>query len=463
MGKQRCRGAIRTTMLWVVLAGVAAGCSAFRVANQPLAHYDPAYGYRPKNSEIDRPAGDVILMLAFSGGGSRAAALSYGVLQELRDTIVTVHGKQERLLDDVDVITSVSGGSFTAAYYGLFGDRIFTDYETVFLRRNIQRELIWEILNPLNWFLLAREFFDRSELAVRLYDEEIFQGATFADLQAKGGPFVQINATDLAAANRFTFFQPQFDLICSDLSQLEVARAVAASSAVPGVFSAITLRNYAGTCDFVRPPFLDEALAGRKESLRRYRNARVIERYLERKPKYIHLVDGGVADNLGLRGPLDNIILVGGLRERLDQLGANPRILGVVVVNAEVHPEPEFSDTAIAPSLGAVIDAVSNTQIYSYNFETLELMRDSTERWAHDLSHDGRGQTTEAFVVEIAFESLSNEKEREYFDGLPTSFTLSDEAVDRLIDAGRRLLRESPDYQRMLAALGGAAPAGDTK
>lgn len=444
---------ICTAMVCLGLAWSAAGCSAFSAANQPLAHYDPDYGYRPKAAQIERPIGEVLLLLAFSGGGTRAAALSYGVLQELRDSAVSVDGERARLLDHVDVITSVSGGSFTAAYYGLFGDRIFTDYEPRFLRRNIQRQLILEVLNPLNWFRLAGEFFDRTELAIRLYDEEIFDRATFADLQATRGPFLEINATDLAAANRFTFFQPQFDLICSDLSQLEVARAVAASSAVPGVFSAITLRNYAGTCDYQRPPWLDAALAGRKESLRRYRNARIVERYLERKPKYIHLVDGGVADNLGLRGPLDTVILVGGLRERFDQLGADPRIIAIVVVNAEVHPEAAFSDSAIAPSLAAVIDAVSNTQIYSYNFETLELMRESIERWARGLPHDAQGRAVETFVVEIAFEALADAKQREYFDGLPTSFALPDEAVDRLVDAGRRLLRESPDYQRLLAAL----------
>jgi NTE family protein len=79
--------------------------------------------------------GDVFLLLAFSGGGTRAAALSYGVLRELRDTRVVVRGQETRLLDEVDVITSVSGGSFTSAYYGLFGDRIFEDYEQRFLRR----------------------------------------------------------------------------------------------------------------------------------------------------------------------------------------------------------------------------------------------------------------------------------------------------------------------------------------
>ncbi len=103
------------------------------------------------------------MLLAFSGGGTRAAALSYGVLQELRDTQVTVAGRDERLIDEADTISSVSGGSFTSAYYGLYGERIFADYEQRFLRRNIQGELIWALLNPLNWFSLFR--YGRLELA----------------------------------------------------------------------------------------------------------------------------------------------------------------------------------------------------------------------------------------------------------------------------------------------------------
>jgi NTE family protein len=340
--------------------------------------------------------GDVLLVLAFSGGGTRAAALSYGVLQELRDTRVVVRGVERRLLDEVDLITSVSGGSFTSAYYALYGDRIFADYEPRFLRRNIQRRLLLELVRPRHWIRLASTFFDRSELAVQLYDDEIFDRATFADLQAAQGPFVQINAADLAGGNRFTFFQPQFDLICSDLSQLKVARAVAASSAVPGLFTPITLRSYAGQCGFKPPAWFGEAGREQPGSLRRLRNAEVVQGYLDGKRQYIHLVDGGIADNLGLRGPLDNVILVGGLRQRFDQLGGvRPAHIMVVVVNAEVHREPALSRTPAAPSLSRMLSAVSGVQISSYNFETLELLRASLKTWADEIPPEAHGRTAE--------------------------------------------------------------------
>ena len=85
-----------------------------------------------------------------SGGGTRAAAFAYGVLEGLRDTPVVVRGRSERLLDEVDVISGVSGGSFPAAYYGLFGDRIFEEFEERFLERNVQRALILQALRPKN-------------------------------------------------------------------------------------------------------------------------------------------------------------------------------------------------------------------------------------------------------------------------------------------------------------------------
>jgi len=445
---------VRTPAM-LVLAVLVASCAAYRPANAPLARWDPDYGYRPKRVQAERPMGDVLLVLAFSGGGTRAAALAYGVLQELRDTRVPVGGTEKRLLDEVDLITSVSGGSFTAAYYGLYGDHTFVDFEDRFLRRNIQGRLIFELFRPLNWFRLASSFFDRSELAVELYDREIFDRATFADLEAAHGPFIQINAADLAAGSRFTFFQPQFDLICSDLSQFELARAVAASSAVPGLLTPITLRNYAGGCGFQPPPWLEEALNDRKGgSLRRLRVAQVVASYLEGKRQYIHLVDGGVADNLGLRGPLENVILVGGIRERFDMLGnARPTHIAIVVVNAEVHPEPEFSLTPAAPSLLMMLGAVSGVQIYSYNFETIELLRASLANWAREIPPDAQGGPVQTYLSQVAFEYIQDSEERAYFNELPTSFRLDDEAVDRLIAIGGRLLRESADFQRLLAAL----------
>ena len=117
------------------------GCSSARVVNQPLEKYSPTSGYTVRNSDMERNLGKLQLYLMFSGGGTRASALSYGVLKELAATTVTIDGEQIRLLDEVDLISSVSGGSFTAAYYGLYGEKIFDDFEESFLKRNVDRDL----------------------------------------------------------------------------------------------------------------------------------------------------------------------------------------------------------------------------------------------------------------------------------------------------------------------------------
>ena len=123
------------TLTWVAV--VVIGCAHYPV-NQPLKQVDPQSGYRGKYTGTPGNSENLLLYLTFSGGGTRAAALSYGVLEELRKTEVVIDGRKRRLVDEIDGISSVSGGSFTAGYYGLFGDRIFEDFESKFLKKNIQ-------------------------------------------------------------------------------------------------------------------------------------------------------------------------------------------------------------------------------------------------------------------------------------------------------------------------------------
>ena len=202
-----------------------------------------------------------LVILAFSGGGTRAAAFSYGVLEALRRIeIVTKSGRKIRLLDEVDVITGISGGSFTALAYGLYGEKLFDDYEARFLKRNVQGELIARMLDPLNWGALSSTGWGRSELAAQLYDEILFNGATFADLYRAGGPMIAVNATDLATGSRMLFMPQNFNVMCADLGPIRLSRAAAASSAVPVVLSPITINNYGGSCGYQEPAWLRRLL-----------------------------------------------------------------------------------------------------------------------------------------------------------------------------------------------------------
>ena len=161
------------------------GCAGFQAVNEPLEKVEPGRGYRQFSKPIAAGAGEIWLSLAFSGGGTRAAAFAYGVLEELRDTEIRVNGRSIRLLDEVDTISAVSGGTFPAVYYGLFGDRIFDDFESKFLNQNIQRALFFRAMRPWNLVRLMSPSFSRSLLAMEYYNRNVFDGSTFADLQEK--------------------------------------------------------------------------------------------------------------------------------------------------------------------------------------------------------------------------------------------------------------------------------------
>ena len=253
----------------------------------------------------------VMVVLFFSGGGTRAAAFSYGVLKELSQTAVPGSQPPRRLLDDVRSVAAVSGGSFTAAYYCLYHDRIFRDFESRFLKKDIQAALVMRML--MTWPKLLSPYYGRSDMAAEYYDEHLFGGAKFGDLAKAGGrPFLAINATDLATGEHFVFTNSRFSLIASNRDDFPIARAVAASSAVPFILTPVTIKNYAG---MPAPPTAFVPRASGDESNISHRESQILSAlhsYGDSKSRpYIHLVDGGFADNLGLQSIVDDTVAVG--------------------------------------------------------------------------------------------------------------------------------------------------------
>jgi len=421
--------------------------------------------YRAKNFKHVGIDDDLLVMLTFSGGGTRAAAFSYGVLEALRDTEISVRGRKKRMLDEVDWISGVSGGSFTAAYYGLFGDRIFEDFESRFLKKNIQGDLIRGILfNPVNWAKLSSPYYDRSDLAADYYDKQVFDHGTFGDILARGGAMIVINATDMVHGTRFSFIQDPFDGICSDLSSFSVARACAASSAVPVVLSPVTLHNYAGKCGFQLPPGLAEAMQPPRDvTTRRFDLANNMLPFLDSQKKpYIHLVDGGVADNLGLRAVLERVTLMGDPWTTMKYANlTNAHKIVFVVVNAETEVDTKWDRIETNPPFGVKLASYSSIAIERYNTDTVALLSESFNRWADEIRKGRCGSskiTTEPgscgdiefYLVQVKFDALDDEAERHYFKQLPTSFVLKPEEVDKLRDAARRILTKSKEFQRLV-------------
>ena len=383
------------------------------------------------------------IVLAFSGGGSRAAALAYGVLLELRDTRIGANGDR-RLLDEVDAISAVSGGSFTAAYYGLHGDDTFRDFESGFLRRDLTSDVLHRILSPRRWFTPE----GRSDAASTLYDGTIFKGATFADLQRRNGPLIVINASDLEGGIRFAFLQEFFDLLCSDLRSYPLADAVAASSAVPVLFEPVVLQNNSGCA----APHLPQPA---EDSPQLQQVVKGLRGYADKQQRhYVHLADGGLTDNLGLRAFQETIDLAGGLRPFLRKIGREPNgHVMVVSVDASGNAAAGLGLGLRAPSMLQAIDVMSDVQLHRYNAATLEQMHDSLQRWAHEVSTPERA--VQPWLVKVSLRDIPDPAERTRLSKVTTSFDLKPEEVEALVAAGRALLRDNPEFRRVRAQLGG--------
>ncbi|MDM0014988.1 patatin-like phospholipase family protein [Variovorax sp. J22P168] len=475
---------------WALAFGLVllAGCAA-RPVNPPLKQADPSKGYRfeTRQAALNKDK-DTLVILAFSGGGTRAAAFSYGVLEYMRRTeIVGPKGGRARLIDQVDVITGISGGSFTALAYGLYGDKLFDDYEQRFLKRDVQGEIVSRSLNPGNWARLSSTAWGRSELASELYDEVLFHGATFGDLNRGKGPLILASATDISSGARLVFQQGMFDVLCSDLDAVPLSRAAAASSAVPVVLSPVTLNNYGGSCNLVQPAWVDRFMDTEnppRPAARAIRSLRSLGDFSDgaRRP-YLHLVDGGVSDNVGMRGVLDALEVLEAMQEAgmPTPLDSARRVV-VVIVNSLSVPPTKWDESESPPGSVEILLKSSGVPIDRNSFEAVELLRDMASRWrtmrqirqsagaASDpaLAAMSRGPEAEIYAIDVSFSALKDKAEIDYLNRQPTSFVLPDEAVDRLRAAAGTILADSPEFKRLLRDVGGtvgaqpAAPAAPT-
>lgn len=456
-------------LLALGLALALSACAHYPV-NTPLASFQPDSGYRFTQDAVPPNTNSLFVCLVFSGGGTRAAAFSYGVMEKLRNTQIVWKGVMKRLLDEVDCVSSVSGGSFTAAYYGLFGERIFSDFRPDFLEHNVQGDLVSKALLPSNWVRLASPNFSRIDLAAELYDALLFQGKTFKDLaDPKRRPFVILNATNLANGDGFEFTQEQFDYLGSDLATYPVSRAVAASSAFPFLLSPLSLKNYPSPKQYVAPTDTQLGEEDFYTNRRRYQWAHNRLAYLDKDARpYVHLMDGGLADNIGLRPLEDAYLRTSGFIRRLMSAGEIEKLV-FIVVNARTDDQDDLSRAESPPSLGTVAFKTATIALDNYSFETIEFMRElATARKQTQIVIDACQQKLEKcpgqhlpklaksidpYVIEVNFEAIHDPSRRRYFLGLPTSFSLSHAQVNDLVEIGPQLLDQSPDFKALLDSL----------
>ena len=424
------------------------GCASYGVVkNTPVTASTPDHAYALQRwaGSANRPR-EFAFVLTFSGGGTRAAAMAYGVLEELRDTKVMVNGKQTRLLDEITHISSVSGGSFTSAYYGLHGEGIFDTYEDVFLRVDVEGALTRSLFNPFHWFGKT----GRTERAIKYYEKNIFHNSTIGDMMQPGRPMIIINGSDLSAGVRFSFTQEYFSFLCSDAAEFPVARAVAASSAVPVLFNPVVVENYAGCPEFKWPANAEQMAQQNAEFAMLYNGLRTYNDKSARK--YIHFVDGGITDNMGLRAMHDVVAMAGGNEAFIKKVNPQiPRRLVLISVNASTEKLSTMDESTKQPSMLESLNAMTDVQLHRYNADTLELVQSQLTNWANSLSTPERPVTP--YMIQVTFEQVPQPNLRAFLNKIPTSFSLTDEEVDTLISSARSLLRNDPTFKQLLADL----------
>ena len=284
-----------------------------------------------------------------------------------------------------------------------------------------------------------------------VYDGLMFHGATFADLYRRGRPQVSINATDINFGSPFGFLPQTFDVICSDLAALPIARAVAASNGFPVLFGPVTLSNYRGPDCPLPSPVPPQAWERAQNDLRARALIENLYRYSsDQRTPWIHLMDGGISDNLALRVLLNDVLL---LDTRMDRFAAGllpvRRIL-VISVDGQSAPNPNWPRQRIVSGLGQIISAVTSTQVGAYNVETLIAVGAALD----DLVVQLRGLRCRqgpvirgyacgdvaAKVLRVSLSDYPDPETRARLVAIRTGLTLPREQVDELVASGQTMI-----------------------
>jgi predicted acylesterase/phospholipase RssA len=416
-----------------LLLTLAAGCT---YVNRPLN--DPGGGLEQRRYNATRasrfiaapathPADGMFAGLAFSGGGLRSANFSAACLFELQRLGVLQH---------VDYISSVSGGSLTAALYCVSDDSEWN-------RETVERKLSYwfatdgllRMLLPWNVVALIATDYDRTDLLAGAFARVLFTRSgrelTFNDLRADR-PRLLLNGTDLQSGQPFIFCDDAFDSINSDLGRYPMAYAVAASAAVPVLLHQVTLRDFSA-------PF----------------------------KQYRHVMDGSVVDNLGVKA------LVEAYRQAVRQGGASayPKGAAFIVIDAKTTFNEhlnERGDTSLLETLRYGAEQASTLLVNRASDATLAeiILENSPEkvtagelrRQRDELIGDGYVRMEEidgrpVRVVHIALSRLAQLRELPSADfpqrvnSIETDFDIEPAKADQLYQAAELLIREKFEGQ----------------
>jgi NTE family protein len=412
---------------------------------------------------------DTVVGLSFSGGGTRAAAFAFGVLRELARTEITSGSQRSALIDQVDLVSSVSGGSITAAYFALKGKAMLDDFEAKFLSKDAEEALRTSV-SPLNIVRLTTGGINDSTGLQSWLDENLFKNATFGDVLKRRRPALWINASDIYNRTPFVFNQSTFGALCSDLSTYPVSEAVAASAAVPLVFAPVVIRNFGERCQTPMPEWADRALANSNAPAVLRANAEAIKRYREsNEVKYVKLLDGGLTDNLGLTGMLISRMGANAPYEPMSEREAvRMRRLLFIVVDAGRPPGGDWAK-AVNTDASDLIQAIADTAVDANVRNTYDTFAAQLKSWNRELvdwrcklpleraralldnSRTWNCKDLSFHVVKVTFDQMPDPSVREKLERIPTRFKIKKENIDLLLDSAGAILRRNSAFQRFLS------------
>jgi NTE family protein len=458
---------LRRVLTAGLLSATLVGCAS--VYNLPMNV--PADAIRDRiaiNFEDVAAADSVLVGLAFSGGGTRAAAFSYGVLSELER--VPVRGASSPMIDRLDFISGVSGGSVMAAYYGLKKRDALLDFRERFLLRNAEESIRTNVSLVNIGRALGGGVNDAAGFT-RWLDDNLFGGATFGQFRAVGRPRVWINASDIYNRTPFVFGATAFSAMCSDIDKYPLADAVAASAAVPVAFAPIVMKTYSGQCSDPLPDWIVRARDNRNAPPLLRSFAQAISRYHSGQVPYIKLLDGGLVDNYGLSGftiaRQSSDTPYGPLNPK--QAVKMRRAMFLVVDAKGGLSSGNWINTVEGPSGADLVMAAVDTSIdatVSSSFTafqaTMNEWQGSLVRWRCGLSAAQRAQygvgpgwncrDLKFFIGRLGFDQLDPARAAR-LEAVPTRFQLPAEQVDDVIAAGRDTLRASPVFKAFASSL----------
>ena len=469
-------------LLCLALGG---GCASTHFENTPLR----AGEANPDRRSIDPATPDrPVILMTFSGGGSRAAALAESVLREMAATSYPASDGNHVLTSDVKLISSVSGGSVTSAWFGLHRspghpDGDLDGLRNDFLTRDNMAALELDAVNPITWFGLVTGKITRIEALEALFNERLFHNATLADINRPGQPYVVFNATDMAGGETFALMPRRFDDVCSSYDALPIATAVAASAAFPVLLTPVSFQNFSDGCQgrlrsdiWIRvalsiPPYPPNPYTPYL-NLPEYKEARYANDLRHgpnpyRRIDYLYFLDGGLADNLGtqslrsaLIAPYDDAGVLRAINE------GKIRSLVIIVVNARSDPPNKLYQQQSQPGLISQIQTVTSTPIdaNTANSQTaLSGLLSELAQAAAGASRSAKFGGMKVYGITVDYDQIpadtpAHRELRDQAKDAPTSWSLTGPQLQVTEAAGRFLLRRHPCYRALLADLHAIQP-----